>query len=86
MQTKVIIYGFDWRSGERWDGNGLRKGRIVVPWPLTSGGGGGWVQGVGEPGRMGGMRVQKAGRRGKGGEQSGGINRQQCLRRNPSGN
>ena len=48
--------------------------------------GGGWGQGVGEPGRMGGMRVQKAGRRGKGGEQSGGINRQQCLRRNPSGN
>ena len=35
------------------------------------GGGGGWVQGVGEPGRMGGMRVHKAGRRGKGGEQSG---------------
>ena len=50
------------------------------------GGGGGWGQGVGEPGRMGGVRVQKAGRRGKGGEQSGGINRQQCLRRNPSGN
>ena len=64
----------------------IKKGENCSPLATNKWGGGGWVQGVGEPGRMGGMRVQKAGRRGKGGEQSGGINRQQCLRRNPSGN
>ena len=63
----------------------IKKGENCSP-QATNKWGGGWGQGVGEPGRMGGMRVQKAGRRGKGGEQSGGINRQQCLRRNPSGN
>ena len=64
----------------------IKKGENCSPLATNKWGGGGWGQGVGEPGRMGGVRVQKAGRRGKGGEQSGGINRQQCLRRNPSGN
>jgi len=67
-------YGFEWRSGERWDGKGLRKGRIVVPWPLTSGGRGGGSRGRGTW-QNGGCEGTE-GRRGKGGEQSGGINRQ----------
>ena len=53
VQTKVI-----WLRVEEWGEvgwEGIKK--IVVPWPLASGGG----QGVGEPGRMGGVRVQKAG-------------------------
>ena len=79
MQTKVI-----WLRVEEWGEvgwEGIKKGENCSPLATSKWGGGGsrgrgtWYNGGCEG---------TEGRRGKGGEQSGRINRQQCLRRNPS--
>ena len=57
VQTKVI-----WLRVEEWGEvgwEGIKKGENCSPLVTSKWGGGG--QGVGEPGRMGGGRVQKAG-------------------------
>ena len=57
VQTKVI-----WLRVEEWGEvgwEGIKKGENCSPLATSKWGGGG--QGVGEPGRMGGVRVQKAG-------------------------